>query len=1808
MNDISKNKEKQLPTQYKWEFKKDEGQDSDELLDLDNIELSDEQKVQQNLFLEQFTQFSTSKKPKFLIHDYELRLNEKIQLNSNLFQDICNFYKDQLNNAKQIKDKILMRLNNFRYSMNHLSLITMFFQSYSSFQNFCNSAQIMLDNQICQNPPYQIFEFVILSNILNTHRTMILKTLLVKFKHFSLIRRREILNIAVGRFLDDIKNEKSSIPILDNSREHVISELSRLSQILGINFDVDEHDGQHFIYESETLLSDFQRLRFSFNIVNEKRAKPSKLIDCINDSFMETCSKEELIIEAFENIIHPNGRYNIVVYNAINNKSFPSEQINAWVNLRFCRNRQLLSELEKSIKKLTKYRNKIYENFQIEIKEKDSTFCDKYISFIIEQILIFSSAVYVKSNKKADLDPLLEISLEKQLRYTNAKNQILSVFAEISNHSNSLRIKEFTDQIIEKRPNLVFSQFSFFELFERQIETLEKVGDCFSMLLNLQILTERQMASFYGSFYEPYQFGTFYSNQFEGEFNLSKFEVYPNFEKIINFFSIGPKIVDDICSSMSIKSIEYSDYIELAVWTQFLNEIIQFPEFSIFGSDFTSIHFNLPLSKDVESLINCRILDDPLFLKKFEAQIDLSSSLKSKFTQNLANFCLLALKLRWLIYKTDLYLPLYLRQFDEAYFSVGTTKTIEFNCKPFNFTNYEEIKKLCLNGDFSEIIEIINCQRRFNAILMIATQFNNFRSDNCIISFLFNVARSDNVFYMTKSETKTGKKAKLYQEASKRFFVGFESFIDQDFSTVFFDISDISNFNDIQKLRAHSKIYLNRIELATITNYERTLLHDFQQIELFSLNDQFYRPSDGFIDYFSIPNYTQSLLLDCDDSQFETILNLVSSRLKLISFVRFSSFIKFNRNRSFDLLNKHKIAWESSFLSKLKSGPKKSVSEALEMISCEYSFQMGRFLFGLLLLIQKVFQTKKAGHFQGKSKPPNLSLIADDEMRDLWRMANQEYLPNDQQLKGPFNSISIERYTSNFLARFNFTFSDILKIELVKLMDEIDRKVETNVLLSNNSMSSTVKASEFIQKEIVNELLKFAFLRLQTDFLFTKLDVISLVDITRREYKENLPSYRNLIVAPATRRLTSDLSKGVENEMLKRTIPFSIDSVRKLIEKAQRKQTHERSIQMSEQLEILRSCESPLKPEWYAKKKPFFVQRRETYNPNPGDAKRQFEQEMKYARSKIFWLIKQAMIHCSIHRENNDDANSILNLDSKSFLSKLKPVSSLVCSFVERSSDMILKTWPSYLAKSRHSTLECDEEDFLLNDMVKLIKNRYNMTLNFQLSVRNCDGYLKLQKLREIERTNNRQQAAYDEEIATEIQAEYEQKLDEIKCEQQEVLKKFPIVHDKYFKKFENVIEKQKEKVPQNEAILKPDHHKAHRSLQTPQATRDDKRKKKNIQISPSRSISAKDDSTWESPKMCQNRSQRRNTMVKSQTENSLFEKSKKDLSKCAPRRHAFSASPQRLREPLTLFERDEVEQPSAHKKDANSGEKLKEAERDINELRKTIIKLRITRFFFKIAVSGHYNKVMHKASQEKKEASMLLWRNRKSYEEDTREVKEDIENCIKRLSTAEKEIEYLKQELDAQRQVTTKLAHWKELNLRTSDQILKQIGTYQKGPNIEVSKLLKKLEEKREEMDELNKEAEEFENKLIDDVREPMNEASRIRRITQKQQYQNLKMKENLKNENSMVPSKIQCLLDENKKLENENFMLKEKISQLEKQKNQVPAVKIEATKELFESKPLPTVRRLKTSYVPARKVKTLTDKSPYAKFGYRSIKKPFQ
>ncbi|OHT16218.1 hypothetical protein TRFO_13384 [Tritrichomonas foetus] len=1916
------------------------------------INLNGDHILEQETFLSQFTEFSPGldiQKITFLAEEYKNRLFKNYDFCSsfssscsssflspdiqNWYKIINKFYKKQTEMADQMKFQITKKQklenSNLEFSMNNLSSLSKYFESYSSFRHFCVSSQIILENGICENPPFFIFLNYILLEILKNKKEFLINHFLTIFKSFSLIRRREILSIASNKLIENIQNLPNSIPLFDNSKEFMKKELNRISSILNIKYDLNKHDGQHFIYNCEKVYNEYQRLNFSFQKLKIEYNE-TNTIDCINRAFMMNHSIiHDFVDEAFENILSPSSKYMVDIFNSMHNKSVPSEQIQALVNLRFCRNKQLLLKLEKSTKKLIKLSNLIKINiFNTQLNEKieqkklfesendPEREENKYLSLIIEQIKVFASAVVNNCEKSIDYDSLIETCLDLHLRFTKAKNRILKVLLEISKHRNLHKIIDIAQKIINRKPDMLFQKYSFFDKFNVQIETLHLIGKIMSLLLNIQIMNERQLKEFYGVHFEPFLFGSIYSHQLFGDFNTSFFEVFPIIEKLLDFLTICPQIVNEICSTMSIKYNECSLYIENAVWTQLYEEITQFPTLSIFGNDFTLLHFNMPVSDDIISLINCQLLDDPLFIKNFIKNSVNEFSEKEKnnqvnkqfllsyFSNNLSKFLKIATKIRKEVMKTNLLIPIFVRQIDEMRYSVGSQIDIKFHKNSFNFLDYDKIAELCFpnSNNFQKLFDIYNSQKRYNTMLKIAIQYNNFRSDNYYSSFFFNISAPDNNFFITKTENIHHEKSdtsKILEIAANVLFIKVNDLINQDFSSIFYDISEIEDFSNPQTLFNHCKIYLNRLELAILTNLERNILFDFQQTDLFFFNREIIVNKNS-LDYFAIPNISQCLQTAVDFESphfnFDKLNELVLLRLKLISHVRFFSILSHNNEKVFEQLYHHELLWDSTFFAKMtastyKDMPPDQISEIYK--NCE-EYQTSKLLLSTLQLLQTVFQTKKASKFTGSARPLNLSYIEDKEIQVFWKSIN--YVPNSKDNQKYFFSL-FEKYVSHYLNNFSYIYSDKMKSELIIKMNEVNHRVDEIIEYSINSTDNEKYQQnetniplkiDIINKTLKVEMLKFVYLNLYDQIHFKVINSMNIVEkITRRNFRDNWPVYINNIVSPIMNDVPEEEKKSSEYKNLDLIYQSSIHHIKGFIIKKQKEEYLHEIQKIEQELDEFLNPHSPLKPECYIKKKFNTTSEKIPYNPNPEDANRQFEQEVRYARCRIILMLTEILKKQSsnVDQNNPESLNNIGNVND--LISKFIPLSKMLSGLCDCSKTHVLNTWKCYVKNMRDITFTLNEQDIFVNRIVRLIIERYNHRLNFELSVKISDQYLTLTNLKDLEKTIIHEHLSNDKEIEEEIRKEYEEQLMKIKIEQQKVLDQFPVVHDQYHGKFESVIEKQKKIAPDLEELLKPNHEFAQQSLQISKESekeleeikRDEKiqqeifkrqeeqwhfeeenmkeeEKKRNKEIpnidlssmklvhqpkSPKTEATApRQHSTGSSHhhhdanKLSMQKSnsslklesrkriRRKKMMVKSQTMQFDFQQSNSQdnsdsddhtFNNFVPKKHISSVSFQRSQLLLAILKDKSKNEPELKANRFETDEKLINFQNEINNLRKDILKERIVRCLFRIGTSLHFKKAISKVADEKKEASMILWKNHRLFEEQSRELNQELEEGCRNLTKAEVEIENLRSELENIKAVTTKLSHWKEMNLRSSDEILKKIGIYQKGPNVGVNQLLKKIEEKQAELDILLRESEDFENELILEIMEPMEEMSRIKKISQQRQFEAIKMrKDEEDNANPNIIKKVtkdnekmlKQIIEENRKYIQENFELKQKISELEKQIGMIPKIKLDSTKELFA---LNSASSARTSYATQKRRNTsLTARSPYANIGYGTIKKP--
>ncbi|KAK8889420.1 hypothetical protein M9Y10_034166 [Tritrichomonas musculus] len=303
-----------------------------------------------------------------------------------------------------------------------------------------------------------------------------------------------------------------------------------------------------------------------------------------------------------------------------------------------------------------------------------------------------------------------------------------------------------------------------------------------------------------------------------------------------------------------------------------------------------------------------------------------------------------------------------------------------------------------------------------------------------------------------------------------------------------------------------------------------------------------------------------------------------------------------------------------------------------------------------------------------------------------------------------------------------------------------------------------------------------------------------------------------------------------------------------------------------------------------------------------------------------------------------------------------------------------------------------------------------------------------------------------------------------------------------------------------------------------------------------------------------------------------------------------------------------------------NVTDRIEQTKKQIEELQEYRKKLRISTTLSALAVKGIYTRMIEKVAEEKKGYSALLWRGRRLLEEDLKEKNMELKEAYKRLNDADSQIESLQEEIARTKENNVKLLHMKEFNIRQIEEFHKELKKLNYSTDINVSKLIKKIGQKQEELEDLLFEQQQMEECLYYEVREPMMKLDRMRRELTIRRGQDVderyfrlhQQAENRTNENDafgnestgannelslaeQIRLKVNEYMEQNEDLKTENDDLKFQIMDLERRISELP----DSRKKIINDMAEPEVRS-------ARQNSSKTIFKPHTKKSFRKSQRP--
>jgi hypothetical protein len=164
------------------------------------------------------------------------------------------------------------------------------------------------------------------------------------------------------------------------------------------------------------------------------------------------------------------------------------------------------------------------------------------------------------------------------------------------------------------------------------------------------------------------------------------------------------------------------------------------------------------------------------------------------------------------------------------------------------------------------------------------------------------------------------------------------------------------------------------------------------------------------------------------------------------------------------------------------------------------------------------------------------------------------------------------------------------------------------------------------------------------------------------------------------------------------------------------------------------------------------------------------------------------------------------------------------------------------------------------------------------------------------------------------------------------------------------------------------------------------------------------------------------------------------------------------------------------------------------DEIRREIVMRRICRCLNEVAVRSRYCKRIDRVERERCIANTALWSHRIQYNAEHVGMGQRLYDAHQQLSVAQASINHLKTQLENEKLGNIQLVHWKANNLKVIEGLQREIMRFRGADEMDIDRLLSKLEPAEAELGELTKFGDEFERAVREDVGMPVEQIMAMR------------------------------------------------------------------------------------------------------------------
>ncbi|EAY09422.1 hypothetical protein TVAG_420440 [Trichomonas vaginalis G3] len=400
------------------------------------------------------------------------------------------------------------------------------------------------------------------------------------FLLFTLTRKKEIVSLAISRLdQDDEKYQNYNFPSFPTTSEEIVKRLKTLSSELGIDFDIELHDGHHFFYSCDKSFSDVFRSHIIAGSIDPPPSviKNPSLQEIIQTITYDNMKSDMTIARKLADIssTNPDEISEILsdVRFEIRKKIDVQDEILAcWQKLSYIRNRRLLYDIIEILHEINDLRHKIH---RLEIPSRNAPSIPGFAVF--RRQLIFNMTEARNINQNLDVDLILQECLLSEMKFLTSKKKLMEVLYEISLHTTSNDVLEVCDEIFSLRPDNSFFLEGTHKHFDRSYDLEASKCDLIANIFSILISMQKSHLKMNGK------------SEFNGIFSImTELSILPMFFKAER----GMKF--EICNTMLMRAEKYKEYINYGIWRSLLNLIKSYQGDLFYPFDFLQTDFNIP--------------------------------------------------------------------------------------------------------------------------------------------------------------------------------------------------------------------------------------------------------------------------------------------------------------------------------------------------------------------------------------------------------------------------------------------------------------------------------------------------------------------------------------------------------------------------------------------------------------------------------------------------------------------------------------------------------------------------------------------------------------------------------------------------------------------------------------------------------------------------------------------------------------------------------------------------------------------------------------------------------------------------------------------------------------------------------------------------------------------------------------------------------------------------------------------------------------------------------------------------------------